>query len=353
MRISAILLAVLAFAGCGESKDEPTADTPVAEPSAGEAQPEPREERCGSERAWEGGQVLEMPDGARVYYRVVGRLDAPAAVYLHGGPGYNAYGFERAVGAQLERSLRMVYLDQRGCGRSRGDEPDTPFGMEPTVADLERLREALSISRWSVIGHSFGGLVALEYAKRHPDAIDRLVLVEAAADPAAAIEFQIATLVEKTADARPEVAAIARRPDPPMERITAIYQLLGRVELQRHLHWADEGAQRRAEDWDREAGLLQCTREGVALAYGEEGRMGSHPELIELLAQPALFIAGRHSRVISPEMMEEHCRRWGARLVWMEESGHFPFVEEPERFAATVVQFVTGEDPEPSGADPR
>ena len=92
--------------------------------------------------------------------------------FVHGGPGYNAYGFERSIGPRLERSIRMVYLDQRGCGRSAGGAEDLPLGMDETVADFERLRAQLGIARWSVIAHSYGGLVALVYASRHVDAIE-------------------------------------------------------------------------------------------------------------------------------------------------------------------------------------
>src|SRR4051812_32919663 len=57
-------------------------------------------------------------NGADLWFKLAGKADGPVVVYLHGGPGYNSHTFEKAVGALLEQKLKMIYLDQRGCGRS-------------------------------------------------------------------------------------------------------------------------------------------------------------------------------------------------------------------------------------------
>jgi proline iminopeptidase len=330
--VSSVLLA------CGEARND--APAPVA---AREAEPaeEPPPARCGSNHTFSGGEILATPDGASIFYRAAGPADAPAAVFLHGGPGYNSYGFERAVGAELERTLRMVYLDQRGCGRSAGGSAELALGMDPTIADLERVRQHLGIEHWTVIGHSFGGLVALAYARAHPDAIDRVVLVETTADGPAALEHQIATLAASATN--PDVARIARESSPPIERLLDIYQAMGRMEVQRRLHWHSEEAQRRAEGWDQGAQLLDCTREGVLPAYRDGGWTDAHAELMQPIGRPALVIAGRHSQALGVELAERSARAWQAEIRWMEESGHFPFVEEPERFVREVSSFVRGE----------
>lgn len=346
MRLLALVLALaLALAGCGSDSEER-----AAPPAAATASEAPRPRRCGADVAYEGGQILESPDGARIHYRVAGPESGPVAVFLHGGPGYNAYGFERAVGERLEEALRMVYLDQRGCGRSAGGASEIPLGMDPTIADLERLREHLGVERWSVIGHSFGGLLALVYATRHASAIDRVVMIEATADVHAALEHQVQALGE--APSSPEVQAIAHEDGPPIDRMVRIYQMIGRVEVQRRLHWASPEAQRRAEAWDQQAMLLECTRDGVLDSYRGAGWTDAHPELMQRIERPSLLMVGRRSRVLGEDVVQRSVEAWGARLVQMEESGHFPFVEEPDRFVEVVVPFVRGTDEAAPAAAP-
>lgn len=341
-------LALATLAACGS---EPS-PAPAPAPEVREA-PQPR--RCGADEAW-GGEVLETDDGARLYYRVAGPEDAPVVVYLHGGPGANAWSLERAVGAQLERSLRMVYFDQRGCGRSNGGAPALPLGMDDTVADLERLRARVGAARWSVLGHSFGGLQALVYADRHPEAVERLVLVEATVDPDAALEHQVQVLAET---GPPELEAVARSQAPAFDRMMMLYQRLGRAEVQRRLHWAELEAQRRAEGWDQSARLTSCTRDGVLASYRAGGWIARREELQQRRDPPTLFVAGRRSRVFGERAVHAMAETLGAELRWLEASGHFPFVEEPDAFADLVSAFVRGAPsapepaPSPSAPPPR
>lgn len=97
---------------------------------------------------------------------------------LHGGPGadsaYLLPGFDAlAVGRTL------VYYDQRGGGRSPVAR-DVPVGWQEQVADLDALREAWNRERLTIVGYSWGGLLALLYATQHPDRVAGLALVSPA-----------------------------------------------------------------------------------------------------------------------------------------------------------------------------
>lgn len=97
-------------------------------------------------------------------------------VFLHGGPGYWSYPFEQTAGPFLESFMEMHYLDQRGCGRS-SLAPGGDYSLKRLLSDLEEIRQKLNIDKWIVMGHSFGGILATNYAKQYPNSVLSLILL--------------------------------------------------------------------------------------------------------------------------------------------------------------------------------
>ena len=115
-------------------------------------------------------------NGVRIYTRRVG--DGPPVVVLHGGPGaHHDYLLPQYDRLALGRTL--LYYDQRGGGRSPVPR-DTPVGWREHVADLEALRDRWGLERVTLLGYSWGGLLAVLYALEHPARIGRLALVSSA-----------------------------------------------------------------------------------------------------------------------------------------------------------------------------
>jgi proline iminopeptidase len=110
----------------------------------------------------------------RIYYEQCGNPNGKPAVFLHGGPGGGASVKSRRFFDPAR--YRIVLLDQRGAGRS------TPYAelkdntTWDLVADLELLRQHLSIEQWLVFGGSWGSTLALAYAQTHPERVSALVL---------------------------------------------------------------------------------------------------------------------------------------------------------------------------------
>jgi len=115
-------------------------------------------------------------NGVRLYTRQVG--DGPSVVVLHGGPGaHHDYLLPQYDRLAAGRTLR--YYDQRGGGQSAVPR-DVAVGWREHVADLEALRNHWRLDRLTLLGYSWGGLLAVLYALEHPDRIARLALVSAA-----------------------------------------------------------------------------------------------------------------------------------------------------------------------------
>ncbi len=100
--------------------------------------------------------------------------DAPTLLLLHGGPGFDHRGFRPDFDRFADR-MRVVYVDQRGQGASDRSTPDH-WCLDVWADDVVRLCDALGIVRPIVFGQSFGGMVAMRYAARHPDHPRALVL---------------------------------------------------------------------------------------------------------------------------------------------------------------------------------
>lgn len=117
---------------------------------------------------------LPVGGGHALHWEISGNLLGQPVVWLHGGPGSSASPMHRRF-FDPERFLIIQY-DQRGCGKSRSEHPLHHNQTADLVADLERLRKFFNIERWSIVGGSWGGALALAYAQNHADAIDHFLL---------------------------------------------------------------------------------------------------------------------------------------------------------------------------------
>lgn len=113
--------------------------------------------------------------GGKVWYRVVGAgLERTPLVLLHGGPGSGHDAFEPL--AALADQRPVVFYDQLGCGRSEIPDDASLWRVERFVAELAELRRALGLGRMHLLGSSWGGWLAIEYAIAAGDGLAGLVL---------------------------------------------------------------------------------------------------------------------------------------------------------------------------------
>jgi proline iminopeptidase len=112
--------------------------------------------------------------GVRLHYRITGH-GPDTVVVLHGGPGLNMEGLRPDL-EPLERDHALLYYDQRGSGRS--ELPDSlALTADAMVEDLEAVRQRFRIEQLTLLGHSWGGGLALLYTMRYPRRVRRMVLV--------------------------------------------------------------------------------------------------------------------------------------------------------------------------------
>lgn len=120
---------------------------------------------------------LVTSDSVSLYINIRG--EGLPCLYIHGGPGSGSYWMEKFFGNYLEQHFQMIYLDQRGVGRS-GSPKDQNYSMDRMVQDFEEIREELGIKEWITLGHSFGGLLQMGYAQREPESIKGMIMINCA-----------------------------------------------------------------------------------------------------------------------------------------------------------------------------
>lgn len=113
-----------------------------------------------------------------LYHKAYGDPADPAILFLHGGPGYDAFDFEVTTAVPLAaRGLRVIVYDRRGEGRSM-DVP-AAYTFAQSVSDIDSLLRVYEVESVTLLGHSFGGILATLYAEQYPERIRSVVLAGA------------------------------------------------------------------------------------------------------------------------------------------------------------------------------
>jgi proline-specific peptidase len=278
---------------------------------------------------------LETRDGRRLAYRRTG--EGPVLVCHCGGPGFSSLYLGDLAG--LGDELELVLLDPRGTGGSAKPSDPRAYAIEDYVSDLEGLREHLGLERMQLFGHSHGGIVAIAYAARHPEQVERLILANSLARFSPELEAAMAAAVESHAD-EPwyEDARAALEAEEAGEFETD--EELAELTLREFpFYFARYG--------DDERAYLETLRGDTpnadALRLFNQEQVPSfdlRPELAQIAA-PTLVITGEEDFITGPLSAAELSNGIaGAETVLIPGCGHFIFVEAPEAFRDSVLAFL-------------
>ncbi len=113
-------------------------------------------------------------DSIALYLKVSG--NGEPCIFVHGGPGAWSKSFEMLGGNTLERKLTMYYYDQRGCGRSQSPA-NKDYSVDRMIDDIENIRSITKSEKVYLVAHSFGGVLAFNYAKKYPEHVKGLILL--------------------------------------------------------------------------------------------------------------------------------------------------------------------------------
>jgi proline iminopeptidase len=262
--------------------------------------------------------------------------DGPPVLVVHGGPVLD-HGYMVAPLRPLADGHRLVFFDQRLSGRSDGTVDSASVRMDTMVADMDRIRGALGLDRIHVLGHSWGGLLAMKYALTHPERTASLILVSPMAPSAALWQEEEAIL---SAALQPDdtagmgaLRASAAFAEGAPEAIERLLQLSFRAQLadpaladSLRFHIGPDYRER-----SRQFGFLVPDLMGYDLT----------PALPELRV-PTLIVYGAEERGAAAGADSLRALIPGARVEALAGAGHFAFVEQPAAFLALVRAFLAG-----------
>jgi proline-specific peptidase len=278
---------------------------------------------------------LTTVDGRRLAYRRVGA--GPTLVCHGGGPGFSGLYLSDLGG--LDRDLELVLLDPRGTGESDRPADSRAYAIADYTADLEELRAHLGLERMRLLGHSHGGVVAMDYASTHPARIERLILASTLPRWAS----------EQRADMEAAMDACAGEPWYEDAREALEAEQAGRFSSDEELR---DLALREfpfyfARFGDEERTYLESLRKDVPNAhalqlFNEEifETFDLRPQLGRISA-PTLVVTGEEDFITGPSSSREIGGGIAdSELVLLPGAGHFVFIEAPAAFRAAVLSFL-------------
>ena len=248
--------------------------------------------------------------------------DGPPLVLIHGGPGGNHYYFHPQL-SRLAKFRTLFYYDLRGHGLSSSPTNQWDYGVIQDTKDLEALRTALNLDEIDVFGHSYGGIVAFNYGLTYPTYVKHLIFCSTPID-----------ITDEEGDKLLELNPIAKE----LECATSEQK---KVELYYKLYFHKP---LKPEDYyDQEItrhSFLTKQSKNIIIAY-ERDIFEPDWKYLSHIKKPMLFLYGKFDPLAILERIKNITSQLNnAQLVIFSESGHDPFVDEPELFEEVVRSFL-------------
>src|SRR5712692_7796193 len=268
---------------------------------------------------------------ASLYSREIGR--GQPIIVLHGGPDFD-HSYLLPDLDRLADAFRLIYYDQRGRGRSGDHVLPEEVTLTSDVDDIDRVRQHFRLQSSALLGHSWGTVLALEYALRHPERVSHMILMNPGPASASAFAVLRKAYVQKLGadlDRQRDIRVSADYTEGDPEAVAARYRL----------HF--KPALKRPEDYEKlmatmKAGFIRQGKEGIVKARAIEDRlmrdsweMDGYDLLpkLQALSIPTLVIYGDHDFI--PGEIAMHIARAipNAHLVTLRNCGHFAYLECP------------------------
>jgi proline iminopeptidase len=245
---------------------------------------------------------------------------------LHGGPGFDHTSF-RPYLDPLADEFRVLYVDERGQGRSERVDPAT-LSLDVFARDVDLLAEALGLERFALLGHSFGAIITTKHAIESGTAA--AYVISGGGDSSAALEKDVDASLEAMGEAGVPIGDSWE-----LEKtVTTEDELKELWRVQMPFHFAGDPPPGYGEET---IGTPDVLRHFANIGYGNFDYV---PDL-HRVSKPTLVIVGERDRTTTPrasQVLNEGIA--GSRLVVLPGVGHISFVESPGPYIEAVTTFL-------------
>lgn len=273
-------------------------------------------------------------DSVELYVRVAGK--GQPCLFVHGGPGSTSNYFEAVDAAPLiEQHMQMIYFDQRGSGRS-GSAKNGDYSIARMVKDMEEIRSALAIKKWSVMGHSFGGIIITNYAKMYPASVKALMMIHGTlhikASMKSHVEFGLSILGEN------DNSTFINASMPLTEKVGRVHDKLTEKNIWYKLMYRN--AFEKEYNDSVTLSVPKFNRDLANNVWNEEGYWQDFTPLTYSIKCPVLVITGNRDYAIGVDHYKSF--HFPKQTIVHYIGGHASFQEEPQWFAEKIIAFAKG-----------
>jgi len=267
---------------------------------------------------------VRLADGVLLNVEEVG--DGFPLIVLHGGPGLDHSMF-RPYLDPLGDEFRLLYLDERGQGRSDRVDPET-LSLEVFARDVDLIAEALGFERFAVLGHSFGAIIATKHATELGTAA--AYVISGGGDSSDALLDDVHASLEAMGEAGDAIEASWEQE----KTVTTEDELKELLRTQMPFHFAGDPPPGYGDDT---VGTPDVLRHFANIGYGDF----DYTPVLSRVSSPTLVIVGARDRTTTPRAARAlHEGIAGSELVVLPGVGHMSFVETPEPYIEAVRTFL-------------
>ena len=319
------------------------------------ADPSRTSDRTAPRRAPFDTRRLAVDDHHSLYVEQVGNPQGVPVVFLHGGPGSGCQESHRDLFDP--QRFRAVLFDQRGAGRSTPRLSLVDNTTQHLIADIERIRKALGIDRWMVVGGSWGALLALAYAQAHAERVTAMVLRAVFLGRNRDVDWAWRegpqTFYPELWQALVDFLPVAERANPLAAYRTRVLDRNAAVRDAAAWMW---------HDFERALSVLRPGNVNLTPATGRKGVPGSpilewhyamHDFFLEpnailndigrIAEIPAVIVQGRYDMLCPPALAYDLASHWPSAVLRIAEgSGHTQSEPEVERLVIAAVNELGG-----------
>lgn len=274
---------------------------------------------------------ISTSDGVELYVKVEG--SGTPLLYVHGGPGSASLWFEELFGDFMEQHFTMVYLDQRGVGRS-GSPADLNFSLARLALDFEEVRKALGFENWLTLGHSFGGVLQMGYAELYPAAHKGMIMVNCTID---INESSCESWIPKAAEFVGEEYIGCAKDTVPMHQRMNEYG--GKLRAKNEFYKMGSKSPESFTKLDEiSAAITDFNYDFSRYALQNQDYWRNFKPLTGKMQMPVLYFYGKSDYMVGPE----HYKGidFPNLLLWENKGGHIPFIEDKDDLEKAITTYA-------------